>query len=245
MGRVICITSGKGGVGKTFLCANVAAELARGGVRVLCVDCSVGARDLDMVLGVSDRALYHLSDAVTGRCDPMTAIIPHPEISCLSVLPAPQYYSPQDFEGGAPQRLIDALRDEFDVILLDGASGLDARAGIAMEVCDGAIIVVEPTPSSIRMADFAASRLMQAGKREMRIVVNRIDPVAMKKGLCPNVDNIIDSLSIGIIGAVPARAAYMTARAGFTSERTPFANIAARLCSRHVPLMRFNRVNQW
>lgn len=241
MGCGLLISSGKGGAGKTTLCANLGAALARRQKRVLCVDCAAGLRNLDLLMGLDDCASYHLGDVLYGSCPPDRAIVPHPGQKGLFLLPAPPSYLFKAEDKVALATLLGSLKEGFDFVLIDGASGVNDGALIGASGADGAIIVTEPNQVALRDADRTALMLEYEGISEMRVVINKIRPSLMRRSLCPSIDDVIDTLSIGLLGLIPdsdeLAACLFDPKGGGLS--LPFDNMASRLCGVHVPVMDF------
>ena len=124
MGKIIAVVSGKGGTGKTTFTANVALALAHEGQRVLCLDCDITLRNLDLALGLSDRALMDFSDVLEGRCSLSEAVVQHPRYPSLSLLTAPMADRPLALSVPKIQGLASAIREAYDWCLIDAPAGL-------------------------------------------------------------------------------------------------------------------------
>ena len=151
MGSVIVVTSGKGGTGKTSITGGVGSCLARLGKSVLCIDMDIGLRNLDISLGLSDRALMDFSDVVFGRCSLEKAAVGHPDLPGLSLLTAPMSFTPQLTQWQV-QELLDAARKRYDYIMIDSPAGLGPGFQLASCGADRALVVSTNDASSLRDA---------------------------------------------------------------------------------------------
>ena len=150
MGTAVMITSGKGGTGKTSLTAGVASCLAALGRRVLCVDLDIGLRNLDLTLGMSDRALMDFTDVMEYRCPLLSAAVEQPEIRGLFLLTAPQ--SSDGLDRKRFQALIEEACDYFDLVFMDSPAGLGEGFQLAMAAADRVIVVSAVDPAALRDA---------------------------------------------------------------------------------------------
>lgn len=173
MGTSVMVTSGKGGTGKTALTAGVASCLAALGRRVLCIDVDVGLRNLDIALGMSDRAVMDFSDVMEHRCPLLTAAAEHPKIRGLFLLTAPLSLINLDLKGF--RDVIDEARDYYDFIFLDSPAGLGDGFQLAMYAADRAIVVSATEPAALRDAQRAVTKLM-GQIEDIHLVVNRVEP---------------------------------------------------------------------
>lgn len=247
MGKVILVTSGKGGTGKSTLTVNCGMALSLLGNRVLLVDTDAGLRSLDIMLGVSDRVVYDLSDILNGRCEPDKAILTT-SWKRLSLLPAPVFDDEQDYTK-ALRQLCDCLRPQFDFILLDSPAGMGKWARAAAAAADQALLVVTPDPVCIRDADRMAGQILSRHAMDIRLVINRVRPNVLRKKLDGGLDVIIDAAAIQLVGIIPedkriAFTAYDSRPIVHTLEdhggaAEAYCNIARRLHGRDVPLMNF------
>ena len=243
MSTAIVITSGKGGTGKTSLTGGVASCLAALGRRVLCVDMDIGLRNLDLTLGMSDRALMDFTDVLSGRTTLEKAAVPHPVIQGLYLLTAP-LTAPRDHITEADLRtfLLQA-KSRFDYILMDSPAGLGG--GFRMAVCgaDRAIVVSTTDASALRDAQRTVSELSRT-VRYLHLVVNRLQPKLLRQ-LHTTIDDAMDAAGLPLLGVVPEDAQVMLAAnrgqplilmARFGAARA-YLNIARRLTGERVPLM--------
>lgn len=247
MGKVILVTSGKGGTGKSTLTVNCGMALSLLGNRVLLIDTDAGLSALDIMLGVSDRVVYDLSDILYGRCEPNKAIV-ETSWKRLSLLPAPVCDDEQDCTKALFQ-LCKGLRSYYDFILLDSPAGLGKWARAAAAAADQALLVVTPDPVCIRDADRMAGQILSRHTMDIRLVINRVQPNILRKKLEGGLDVIIDASAVQLIGVVPEDrqitfAAYDSRPVVHTTEEhggaaEAYCNIARRLHGKDVPLMKF------
>ena len=205
MGKIITIASGKGGMGKTTLTAELATALSRNGRRVIAVDTDSALRNLDMLLGVQDRVVYNLYDAVSGACafeDVPVACTPGGELSYLAV-------SGSDF--GAPtlsennfKIALAALARDYDAVLVDCAAGASALTRVALTVCDTALLLPAPDLLAIRDCEKVARFFTRYNPlADGYLVVNRVEPRAIEQGLAPDIDTIMDTVGLPLIALLP------------------------------------------
>ena len=200
MATVIAVTSGKGGTGKTSLVGAVGSCLAALGHSVLCIDMDVGLRNLDLTLGLSDRALMDFTDVVEGRCSLEKAVVEHPEIQGLFLLTAP-FSLPLDVPEAAMRELLRQARERFDYILLDAPAGLGQGFQLAVCGCDRAIVVSTTDASALRDAQRTVAVLSQRVE-QIHLVVNRVQPKLLKK-LHTTIDDAMDAAGLPLLGVVP------------------------------------------
>ena len=242
MGTVIAVTSGKGGTGKTSLTAGVAVALARAGRSVLCIDMDIGLRNLDISLGMSDRALMDFTDVAMGRCPLSRAAVCHPDLPNLRLLTSPMRFAP----GMTPDRtraLCRLARDHFDYVLIDSAAGLGAGFQLAVAGADRGVVVATNDTSSLRDAQRVVIEL--DALRRVHLVMNRIQPRLLRK-LRTTIDDAMDTTGLPLIGVVPedprvilsANLGRPLLPGGRPGAAVAYRNIAMRLEGRHVPIMR-------
>lgn len=243
MATVIAVTSGKGGTGKTSLVGAVSSCLAALGHPTLCIDMDVGLRNLDLSLGLSDRALMDFTDVVQGRCPLEKAVVEHPQIQGLFLLTAP-FSLPQ---GVAEEAMLDLLfqaRQKFDYILLDAPAGLGEGFRLSVCGCDRAIVVSTTDASALRDAQRTVTELMpQVGT--IHLVVNRVQPKLLKK-LHTTIDDAMDAAGLPLLGVVPEDNRVMLAAnqgiplilSANKGAAVAYRNIALRIDGQRVPLMK-------
>ena len=201
MGELIAVLSGKGGTGKTSVCAGVATALAAAGQRVLCIDCDVGLRNLDISLGISDCPSLSFLEVCWGNYRLSQATV-HPDYPSLSFLTAPMNCSIDLVDADAFADMIFEARKVFDYIFLDTPAGVDAGFRLTSAYADRCIIVTGPGPAAVRNARRAGELLELMGKQQVRIVVNRVDK-KMVSAMDVTVDDIMDQAGLPLLGVVP------------------------------------------
>lgn len=214
MGVVITITSGKGGVGKSTATANLSVGLAtlteKVNKKVVAVDFDIGLRNLDMLLGLENRIVYDVIDVMEGKCSLSQALINHKKTKNLYFLPASQTKDKTVLDKDKVASLINALKDNFDYILVDSPAGIESGFEHAILYADRALIVVTPEVSSVRdsdrvigIIDAKSLKAQQNEQVQKHIIINRIKPELIKKGEMLSVDDVLNILALPLIGLVP------------------------------------------
>lgn len=242
MGTVITVTSGKGGTGKTTVTGGVASCLARLGKTVLCIDMDIGLRNLDISLGLSDRALMDFADVALGNCPLARAAVSHPDLPNLSLLTAPMRLPPQ-VTAGSIRALLRTARDRYDYIFIDCPAGLGPGFQLATCGADRALVVATNDASSLRDAQRAVEALYRL--RQVHLVMNRIQPKLLRE-LRTTIDDAMDAAGLPLIGVIPEdRRVILAANMGrplILEGRRGAANaclnIAKRIEGYRVPIMR-------
>ena len=246
MSTAIVITSGKGGTGKTSLTGGVASCLAALGHRVLCIDMDIGLRNLDLNLGLSDRAVMDFTDVLAGRCSLERAAVPHPEIQGLSLLTAPVNLPGAPLDEGAMKALLHQARERYDYILMDSPAGLGEGFRLACCGADRAVVVSTTDASALRDAQRTVFLLRETVPR-IHLVVNRVQPRLLRR-LHTTIDDAMDTAGLPLLGIVPedpqvllcanqGRPLILQASRG---AATAYLNIARRLLGQRVPLMKLH-----
>jgi len=243
MARVIVITSGKGGVGKTTLTANISTALAMMGKKVLAIDADIGLRNLDMILGLENRIVYDIVDVVEGRVPPEKAFVKDKRGLSLYLLPAAQTKDKDAVKPGQMVDIVEKVKDNFDYIFIDSPAGIEGGFKTAAAPAEEAIVVVNPEVSSVRDADRIIGLLESMDKGNARLLINRIRLHQVKKGEMLSVEDIEEILQIPKIGIVPDEEKLVD----FTNRGEPIVlhkefpaakaiiNIARRLEGEEVP----------
>lgn len=242
MSSVIAVTSGKGGTGKTSLVGAVGACLAALGHPTLCVDMDVGLRNLDLTLGLADRALMDFTDVVQGRCSLERAVVEHPDIPGLFLLTAP-FSLPRDLEPEGVRAMLRQAGESYDYILLDAPAGLGEGFRLAVCGCDRAIVVSTNDASALRDAQRTVTELGRTVDT-IHLVVNRVQPKLLKK-LHATIDDAMDAAGLPLLGVVPEDSLVMlSANQGrpliLSSNKGAamgYRNIALRIDGKKVPVM--------
>ncbi len=201
-GKIFVITSGKGGVGKTTATASIGAALALEGKKVVVVDMDIGLRNLDVVMGLENRIVFNLVDGVKGRCKPAQAVIKDRRIDNLFLIPASQSDNKDVIETEEIIRFGNELRKEFDYVLMDCPAGIERGFENSVAAADEALVICTPEVSSVRDADRIIG-LLYSRSISPRLVVNRIVPQMVEKGDMLSHEDIVDVLSIELIGLIP------------------------------------------
>ena len=203
MGEVIVITSGKGGVGKTTTTANLGSSLAEAGKKVVLVDTDIGLRNLDVVMGLENRIVYDIVDVVEEKCKLRQALIKDKRFEELFLLPAAQTRDKTAINEEQMKELTKKLKEDFDYILIDCPAEIEQGFKNAIAGADRAIVVTTAEISAIRDADRIIGLLESSEIRNPELIVNRLRPNMVKKGEMMEVDDIVDLLSVDLIGVVP------------------------------------------
>ena len=203
MGEVIVITSGKGGVGKTTTTANLGAALALRNKKVVLVDTDIGLRNLDVVMGLENRIVYDIVDVVEEKCKLRQALIKDKRFAELFLLPAAQTRDKSAVNEDQMRDLTTKLKEEFDYIIVDCPAGIEQGFKNAIAGADRAIVVTNAEISSIRDADRIIGLLEASEIRNPELIINRLRPEMVRRGEMMDVEDILDLLSIDLIGVVP------------------------------------------
>ncbi len=245
--RVITITSGKGGVGKTTATANLGVALATLGHKVACLDADIGLRNLDVVMGLENRIVYDIVDVVEGRARLRQAMIRDKRLKeDLYLIPAAQTRDKTAVSPSDMVRLCDELRPLVDFILIDSPAGIERGFRNAVAPADEVIIITNPEVSSVRDADRIIGLIEAEGKGPGRLIVNRVKPDMVKRGDMLSPEDIIDILAIKLIGLIPEDEAILVSTnrgmpVALSIEETlagkAFHNIARRILGEDVPFL--------
>ena len=243
MGIVIAITSGKGGTGKTSITGGVAAALARRGRSVLCIDMDIGLRNLDISLGVSDRALMDFTDVAQGRCSLERAAVTHPDLPGLSLLTAPLTL-PGDLRARQIFDLMKQARAHYQYVLIDSPAGLGTGFRLSTVYADRAIVVATNDASSLRDAQRTVMELDRLGRGNLHLVVGRVEKKLLRS-LHTTIDDAMDAAGLPLLGVVPedrnvpyALNTGIPLRECSNYAARAYENIARRIMGQRIPLMR-------
>ena len=210
MAKVLVVTSGKGGVGKTTSTAAIGAALAQGGEKVVVVDFDVGLRNLDLVMGAERRVVFDFINVVQGDAKLAQALIRDKRIDTLSLLPASQTRDKDALTPEGVARVMTELRERFDWVICDSPAGIERGATLAMRFADTAVVVTNPEVSSVRDSDriigLLDSKTLKAERGERmdkHLLLIRYDPARAERGEMLKVDDVLEILSIPLLGIVP------------------------------------------
>jgi septum site-determining protein MinD len=243
--RIITITSGKGGVGKTTTTANVSAGLAMLGQRVVAIDADIGLRNLDVVMGLENRIVYDLVDVVEGHCRLRQALIRDKRLSELFLLPAAQT---RDKTAVSPEQMVrvcNQLRPDFDFILIDSPAGIEQGYRNAVAPADKVVIVTTPEVSAVRDADRIVGLVEADQKGPPTLIINRLNLDMVRRGQMLSTEDVVEVLAINLLGIVPEDKEIIistnrgtpVALDGKTVSGQAFRNIAGRLMGQDIPLV--------
>lgn len=202
MGEAIVITSGKGGVGKTTTTANVGTSLALMEKKVCLIDTDIGLRNLDVVMGLENRIIYDIVDVIQDRCKLKQALIKDKRFDDLVLLPAAQTSDKSALTTDGMKKIIAELKQDYDYIIIDCPAGIEQGFQNAIAGADKAIVVTTPEKSSVRDADRIIGLLEKEEMDPPSLVINRIRNHMMKSGDMLDVDDVIQILSVDLIGIV-------------------------------------------
>lgn len=245
MGQIYLVASGKGGVGKTTVTANIAACLAKSGNRVLCFDGDIYLKNLDILMNKQDESVFDIQDMYLSRCDFDKAVLEHEEIKGLFFVPAPSLVEEDAGEiYSYMMKLAVEISENYDFIFIDCPAGLSA---VKTLMTPDAVLLVVATPDlpSVRGAEKIAEIAYSKGARA-RLIVNKVRPDMIKKKLAPNIDEIIDDTTVRLIGLIPDDKTVLSAAAKGSvlclekksDAEKAVENISARLCGATVPLLK-------
>ena len=245
-GQCIAVVSGKGGTGKTSFTAGVGAALARSGKQVLCLDCDVGLRNLDLALGLSDRALMDFSDVAMGRCPLTAAVVEQSSLPGLFLLTAPARNRGRPVSLEQMTALLREVRQRFDYCLLDAPAGLGFGFQLATAGADRCVVVTTTDASSLRDAQHTVMELERFGAGKLHLVVNRVRKKLLRS-MHATIDDAIDKAGLPLLGVVPEddalplslnRGTPLLLCSGQSAAASAYRNIAKRIQGGKAPLLR-------
>ncbi len=245
--KVITITSGKGGVGKTTITANIAAALAMEGRKVVAMDADIGLRNLDVVMGLENRIVYDLVDVIEGRCRLRQAMIKDKRQPDLYLIPAAQTRDKMAVSPSDMVLVCDQLRQEMDYIIIDSPAGIERGFRNAIAPADQIIIVTNPEVSAVRDADRIIGLVEAEEKGPAKLLINRLKPAMVARGDMLSIEDVIDILAIDLIGVIPEdESILVSSNQGMpvamssvngASASQAFRNVARRLEGATVPFL--------
>ena len=245
-GQCVGVVSGKGGTGKTSFVVGAASALALRGKRSLCLDCDVGLRNLDLAMGLTDRAVMDFTDVAAGRCSLEEAAVEHPRLPGLFLLNAPVRGRSDEATEEGIRVLLNAVREQFDFCLLDAPAGLGPGFDLATCGADRVVVITVSDPAALRDAQHTVMRLDRFPPGSVHLVVNRMRRKLMRDARA-TIDDAMDQAGLPLLGVVPEDDALPLA----LSRETPLAvfapqspaarayrNIASRMLGEYTPLPR-------
>ena len=249
MSKVISIISGKGGVGKTTVTANVGIALAMLGNKTVIIDTDVGLRNLDLALGLENSVVFDMADLVSGECRMREAVIKDDKYYGLGFIPASQFKTEIGMDFEMFSKIINELKKQYDYVIIDSPAGIGEGFDTSAKLSDMSLIVVNPEPFSLRDADRVASLLEEAGVEDLRLIVNRIRPDMVTKGVMLNLDAMIEALGIRLTGVIYEDCNVIERAICGTpivlDERSvtgnEFKNIARRICGENIPIEKIKK----
>lgn len=249
MSEAIVVTSGKGGVGKTTTTANLGTALALMDKKVCLIDTDIGLRNLDVVMGLENRIIYDIVDVIEERCKLSQALIRDKRFDTLALLPAAQTRDKSAVTREGMLAIVQELKQEYDYILIDCPAGIEQGFQNAIAGADEAIVVTTPEKSSVRDADRIIGLIEQEEMNRPRLIINRIRQQMMTDGDALDIDDVVQLLSIDLLGIViDSDDVIKASNSGEPVAITPnnkasiaYRNIARRILGESVPLQSFER----
>lgn len=246
--KVITVTSGKGGVGKTTPTANLGTALAKDGMKTLVIDTDIGLRNLDVVMGLENRVVYDVVDIIEGRCKPKQAMIKSRTLDNLFLIPAAQTRDKDSITPEQMKQLVLELKKDFDFILIDCPAGIESGFKNAIAGADEAIIVTTPEVSAVRDADRIVGLLAANEMYEPKLILNRVRMDMMQRGDMMSIEDVLDILNIDLLGVVPDDESIIISTnkgesvldMSKSTASQAYFNIAKRMQGEDIPFMNLN-----
>ena len=242
MSQVIVVASGKGGTGKTTVSTSLALALAKKNNKVLVIDCDSGMRGTDMMLGITDKLVYDMSDVICGNCSLSDAIYECNGASSLYAIAAP-IFAEDEISPRLMNQFVTEHRDEYDYIIIDAPAGVGTGFEAAAIAADRALVVVNTEPISVRGGINIRQKLMEMGISDKRLVINRFDKERfLKMDIYKDLDEIIDTTGIRLIALIPedVRISSLAQRGALATNWSKcavvFDSLVARLEGLNVPI---------
>ncbi len=253
MSRIIVVTSGKGGVGKTTVSSNLGAALAKLNNKVALVDADFGLRNLDLLLGLEERVVYTAIDVLAGECRLAQALVKHKSLNGLVLLPAAQNRNKESVSPDQMKKIIDALAKGYDYIIVDSPAGIELGFRNAIVAAKEALIVTTPEVAAVRDADRVIGLLEAEGVSNINLIVNRVKPKMVQDNKMMSVEDVLELLGVPLIGVVPDDEKVIVATnkgeplvigEGDSIPAMTFLNIARRLGGEKVPFIDLMNLNE-
>jgi septum site-determining protein MinD len=248
MSRVIVITSGKGGVGKSTVTANLGTAIAQLGKKVCLIDADFGLRNLDLLLGLEQRVVYTVMDVLAGECSLEKALVKDKRTNGLCLLPAAQNRTKDAISPAEMKEIVANLSHRFDYVFVDCPAGIEMGFRNAIAAADEALVVTTPDVTAVRDADRVVGLLESEDMKSIRLIVNRLRPEMVETDEMLSVEDIVDLLVIPLIGIVPDDKKVITSSnrgEPLVLEENPslpalaIKNIAQRLEGNEIPYLDF------
>ncbi|ALM53862.1 septum site-determining protein MinD [Halomonas huangheensis] len=252
MAKIIVVTSGKGGVGKTTSAAAIATGLALRGNKTVVIDFDVGLRNLDLIMGCERRVVYDLVNVIQGEAGLNQALIRDKRVDNLHILPASQTRDKDALTQEGVEKVLDTLAKDFDFVICDSPAGIERGAQLAMYFADEAIVVTNPEVSSVRDSDrilgllSSKTRRAELGKDPIRehLLITRYNPNRVDRGDMLNLEDIREILAIDLVGLIPESEAVLRAsnqgvpvtHDGDSDAGQAYQDTVGRLLGEDVPL---------
>lgn len=248
MSEVIVVTSGKGGVGKTTTSANVGTGLAALGKKVVLIDADIGLRNLDVVMGLENRIVYNLVDVIENKCRIKQALIKDKRHSSLFLMPSAQTKDKTSVTPEQMVKMVNQLRESFDYVILDCPAGIEQGFKNAIAGADRALVVTTPEVSAIRDADRIIGLLEANEFKKIDLIINRLRPEMVKRGEMMSSSDVVDILSIPLIGIVPDDENVVIATnqgeplvGNNTMAGRAYQNICCRVSGKEIPFLELDK----
>ncbi len=219
LGKVIVITSGKGGVGKTTSAAAIAAALAKRGHKTVVIDFDVGLRNLDMIMGCERRVVFDFINVIQGEARLKQALIHDKRLETLWILPTSQTRDKDALTEEGVEKVLNELKEQFDYIICDSPAGIERGALLAMYFADEAVVVTNPEVSSVRDSDRVLGLLASKTKRaeeegtevEAHVLLTRHDQRRIDAGEMMTIEDVLEILAVPLLGVIPESTAILRA----------------------------------
>lgn len=243
--KIITITSGKGGVGKTTATANISVALAQLGQKVVCIDSDIGLRNLDVVLGLENRIVYDLVDVIEGRCRIRQAMIKDKRFEGLYLIPAAQTRNKNAVSPSDMIQLCNEIREEVNWILIDSPAGIERGFKNAIAPAEEVLVITNPDVSAVRDADRIIGIIESEEKGPAKLIINRLNPEIIRRGEMLDAGDILELLAVKLIGIIPEDEKVLRStnigKPVVTHEKSiagqAFRNIARRMMGDDIPLI--------
>lgn len=202
MSRIIVVTSGKGGVGKSSISVNLASALASLKMKVCLVDADFGLKNLDVMMGLENRVIYDLKDVIEGRCSIEQLLVKDKRFQDLCLLPACKSLSFENISLEHMKSLVENIQQDYDFIIVDSPAGVEKGFDYASSMASSAIVVVNLDVASLRDSDRVIGLLMKKGIHDIQVIFNKVNPDDVHTGKAVTMEEAMDLLSLPLLGVV-------------------------------------------